>query len=187
MTLDNILQEFYGRALDLEENGRYTEAAEYYSLRAFAGLLEAEFCGGRSMRIAFGHTLQAISADTRAGNETRPERLFVTTEPLYEALFESTDDPALEGLLNEWFGDAWFMLGRSRATDYYLRAKEAYDSHPDPGRNWAFEEEFDYAYWAFEAFLNAIGETVESEKWEFDERIQFKLTLTENSLDRDLK
>lgn len=155
MTTDNCDTSLYRRTVECEEEGELADAAELYALTAFKDLLKDDFRPLCPMRIAFGHTLQAISADIRAGNETRPERLFVTTEPLYEALFESTDDPALEGLLNEWFGDAWFMLGRSRVTDYYQRAKEAYDSHPDPGRNWAFEEEFDYAYWAFEAFLNA--------------------------------
>nr|WP_233340897.1 hypothetical protein [Haloprofundus sp. MHR1] len=180
MTLDDILQEFYGKALDLEERGRYAEAAEYYSLRAFAGLLKAEFCDGRSMRLAFAHTLEAISADVRAGNKKRPTQLFTILSPLYEKMIGSTDDPILQGLLNEWVGDAWLMLGSSQALDRYERAKRAYESQTEPGRNWAFEEEFDYAYWAVEAFLEATGEALDSEEWEFEERIQFKLTLADD-------
>lgn len=180
MTLDNILQEFYGRALDLEENGRYAEAAEYYSLRAFAGLLEVEFCDGRSMRIAFAHTLEAISADVRAGNEKRPTQLFTTLSPLYEKMIDSTDDPILEGLLNEWVGDAWLMLGSAQARDQYEHAKRAYESQVDPGRNWAFEEEFDYANWAIEAFLSAKGNSLDSQEWEFEDRIRYKLTLVDD-------
>lgn len=184
MTIDEAFGQLYSEGVDFEEAEEYAEAAEYYALSAFAALIRADFQPGRSMRLAFSHTLEAISADVRADRSSRPERLFETVSPLYEAMTEETDDLVLEGLLHEWFGDAWLMLGSDRAVAYYQQAKQVYERQADPGRNWAFEEEFDYAYWAFESFAEASGKSLPADaELEFVSRIRFKLEFARELVD----
>ena len=132
------------------------------------------------MRISFALTLTltAISTDVRAGDDVRPKNLFEVLEPLYEKTIDETDDLVREGLLNEWFGDAWLMLGRSEALPRYWTAKQRYDDHAKPVPNWTFEEEFDYAYWPFEAFVEANNTSLpDNGETDFVGRIRFKLDL----------
>lgn len=176
MTLADYSTSLYGEAVTCEEEGKFGEAAERYALAAFADLYDADFRPGRSMRISFALILAAISADIRADNDTRPQRLFTTMVPLYESLLDTTDDIVLKGMLQEWFGDAWLMLGDDRAITWYQHAKQVYEAQAEPGRNWAFEEEFDYAYWAFEAFTELNGRSLPNNaEFDFERRIEFKL------------
>ena len=186
MTLNDCSTTLYGQAVEYEEDGALAEAAERYALSAFADALGDDFRPGRPMRISFALTLAAISADVRAGDDVRPKNLFEVLEPLYEKMIDETDDPVLEGLLNEWFGDAWLMLGRSEALPRYRTAKQRYDDHAKPVPNWAFEEEFDYAYWAFEAFVEANDTSLPDDgETDFLGRIHFKRNLvSELSIDQ---
>lgn len=66
-----------------------------------------------------------------------------------------------------------------------LAAKQVYEAQVEPGRNWAFEEEFDYAYWAAEAFIEANGESLpENGKLLFEKRIEFKLSFADDLVGR---
>ena len=183
MPIDDISRKLFADAFQSEEAGEYGEAAELYALCAFAGLLESTFQPGRTMRLAFAHTLEAISADIRGGNQSRAENLFTTLSPLYEPMLENADDPILNGLLHECMGDAHLMLKSDDAVQRYQDAKRLYETQAEPGRNWAFEEEFDYAYWAFESFAESEGYAIhELEVWEFVERLEFKLVMAEDVL-----
>ena len=180
MTLNDCSSTLYRQAVDYEEEGAFANAAERYALSAFTDVLEDDFRSGRPMRISFALTLAAISADIRAGNDVRPKNLFTVLEPLYETMVEDTDDPVLEGLLHEWFGDAHLMLGSTEAVSRYRTAKQIYDEHATPAPNWAFEEEFDYAYWAFQAFAAAIGKSLPNDgELDFARRIDFKISLVD--------
>lgn len=119
MTFDDCSITLYGQAVDYEEDGALADAAERYALSAFADVLGDDFRPRRPMRISFALTLSAISADIRAGNDVRPENLFTVMGPLYETMVDNADDPVLEGLLHEWFGDARFMLGSTEAVPRY--------------------------------------------------------------------
>ncbi|QLG28865.1 hypothetical protein HUG10_15535 [Halorarum halophilum] len=183
MPIDDISRDLFADAFQLEEAGEYGEAAELYALRAFAGLLESTFQPGRTMRLAFAHTLEAISADVRGGNQSRAENLFTTLSPWYEPMIGDADDPILEGLLHEWMGDAHLMLESDDAVQRYQDAKRLYETQAEPGRNWAFEEEFDYAYWAFESFAESKGYAMpEDGKLDFLGRVEFKIALVEDVL-----
>lgn len=178
MTFEELLSSFAGEAVDLETEGRYAEAADYYALRAFTGLLNDDFQYNRSARLSFAYTLSALVCDVRAGRCHRAQRFFEIFRPVYRGLIESTDDIVLAGLLEEWFGDSLLVLGDATGRTHYQRAERAYESEPKAGQNWAFEEEFDRAYWAFEAFTESEGQPLPDEiEFDFEQRISFKLDL----------
>jgi hypothetical protein len=173
----------------LEKQGKFGEAAENYALYALKSLLDGGFRHGRYTRLAFSHILEALSAEVRAENLERGNDVFDLFRPVFEAELESIADRdtksyrALEGLLNEWFGDAWLMLDSEKSIERYQRALSIYVDHDDPGRNWAFEEEFDYAYWAFESFAESHGKSL-PDKYELDfcSRARLKIDLAEEIL-----
>lgn len=183
MTTKELLQSFASDAADLENQGRYGEAADHYALRAFTGLVQDDFTYGRSARLSFAHTLSALVCDVRAGQRHQARRFFEILRPFYTDMIEDVDDVVLAGLLEEWLGDSLLVLADATARTHYQRAQRVYETESNPGRNWAFEEEFDYAYWAFEAFMESKGRSVPNDiEYDFELRIQFKLDLVEELL-----
>lgn len=181
MGLRDNLPPLYREATTLDDAGEDEAAAEYYALRAFAGLIEAGFEPGRSLRVAVAHMLVAISADVRAGNDQRAARLFDVIRPVWPRLGTGVDDSILDGLLAEWYGDALLMLDDVEAATYYQRAADEYRRLPSPGQSpWGFEEEFDYAFWAIAAFTEATDRLLPDEaEYDFHARIRFKLALAD--------
>lgn len=184
MTTEELLQSFASEAADLENQGQYAEAADYYALRVFTGLVQDHFKYGRSARLALAHTLSALVCDVQAGQLRRARRFFEILRPFYRDMIEEVDDVVLAGLLEEWLGDGLLVLGDETARTHYQRAQRAYETESNPERNWAFEEEFDYAYWAFEAFMESEDHSMLDDiEYDFGQRIQFKLDLVDEFLD----
>lgn len=184
MTVKELLQSLASEAADLENQGRYGEAADYYALRAFTGLVQDDFKYGRSAQLSFAHTLSALVCDVRAGQRHQARRFFEILRPFYTDTIEDVDDVVLAGLLEEWLGDCLLVLEDATARTHYQRAQRVYETESNPGRNWAFEEEFNYAYWAFEAFMESEDHSMPDDiEYDFGQRIQFKLDLVDEFLD----
>lgn len=183
MTTEELLQSFASEAANLKNQGQYAEAADYYALRVFTGLVQDHFKYGRSAQLALAHTLSALVCDVQAGQRRRARRFFEILRPFYRDMIEEVDDVVLAGLLEEWLGDGLLVLGDETARTHYQRAQQAYETESNPERNWAFEEEFDYAYWAFEAFMESEGRPLPDDfEFDFERRVQFKLHFVDESL-----
>lgn len=183
MTANELLSSFVSNAMDLEKEGQYGEAGYYYALRAFAGVFAEDFRHTRVTRLSLAYTLSAVVCDVQADNYSRSKRLVKIFEPIYQDMIESAEDAVLAGLFQEWFGDIRLVLGDTEAREYYYHAKQAYESQPNAGQNWAFEEEFDRAYWAFEAFMESEGRSLpDNLEYNFHRRIEFKLNLVSELL-----
>lgn len=101
MKIDTTIKELYGK----DPSAKRTENTQKRPRSAhYARLPDSSKRGsksGRLMRISFAHTQEAINADMRAGNQSRPNNLFDVLSPLYKEMIEEADDPVLEGLLQE--------------------------------------------------------------------------------------
>lgn len=180
---DELLSSFVNNATDLEREGQYDEAAYYYALRAFAGVLAENFQHNRVTRLSLAYTLTAVVCDARAGNYRRAKHLVEFFEPVYQDMIESTEDAVLGGLFREWVGDMLLVLGDADAREHYRYAKQVYGSQPNAGQNWAFEEEFDRAHWAFETFVESEGYSLPDDvEYDFQDRIRFKLSFASEIL-----
>jgi len=174
----------YQKARDAEEQGAYTKAAEYWARVGFKDLVEEHFEHTRNTRIGVTVMLRAISCDTRAGNSGRARALFNIIRPVLGTIKETANDEfeyrpeIVAGLASEWLGDGYLMLGEETALDHYQDARDLYEGSVRPIENWGGEEEFDYAYWAFESFLEFEGYSLpERSEDHFVERIERKLEI----------
>lgn len=174
----------YSEAREHEKRGEYRQASASYARLAFDDLVEANFEPTRQTRLAIGHLLEAISCDSIAENQFRAQQLQIFSEQILTIVQEDTDELALEGLTYEWIGDSYLFVGSPVAIGKYDTAREIYEGLSDvPQRGWGMEEEFDYAYWAFESFIDSKGYSIPAHlEIDFTNRIQFKLKVAEEVL-----
>jgi len=182
----------FRKARDAEDRGAYTEAAEYWAHHSFRTLVEEHFEHTRSTRVGVAHVLESISCDVQATNETRARALFGVIRPLLIEIRETADDEfdyrpeVVAGLASEWLGDGCLMLGEEAALDHYRDAGELYEGNVTPDEPWGYEEEFDYAYWAFESFLASEGYSLpDHSEFQFIQRIERKLEIAGELLASD--
>lgn len=177
----------FGRGSEKEKEGDYQQAAALFAKSAFEDLIESNFELSRKTRINLSELLMAISCDVRADNYNRAEHLFDIAKPLFREVGTDADSRVLVGLTNEWIGDGLFMLGSTDAIDWYQKANEYYDDLEWGERSWGHEQEFHYASFALESFLNANGIEVPKEPHlplHFPERIEFKIEAAEQLLEQ---
>ena len=185
--MKNISSADYAKsAAELKDQGKINEAAEQYALAALAGLVDRDFQHGRGVRLSIANVLESINTDIEAGNQRRARRIFELFEPIFKAEIQSVSDMALAGLLHEWYGDAYLMLEDRAALRQYHRSQSLYSEVDSPGRNWAFEEEFDYAFWAVEEFARRREYSLSNELMRgFHSRIESKIEIAEEMLKDD--
>lgn len=175
----------YSRARCLEREGELASAAVCYTDAGFSALNEADFESGTKYRIGLTTLLRAISADARAGNETRATAIRDVVVALIDRAVDadSRADRILDGLYYEWIGDAYLLTRSDRAATYYRTALEMYEGHSqEEFLSWGMEQEFDYARWAVQSYLTANGtETAEElPTLDFPSRIESKLEYVES-------
>lgn len=176
----------YDQALSLEQEGELASAAVLYTDAGFSKLNDADFEFGTKYRIGFTTLLRAISADARAGNETRAMAIRDVVVALIERAVDadSRADRILQGLYHEWIGDAYLFTRSERTADYYRMALETYENHSQSEfLSWGMEQEFDYAHWAVQSYLSANGSDVAEElpSLDFPSRIEAKLEYAESN------
>jgi hypothetical protein len=170
----------------LKEEGELDTAAEQYALAALARLVDRNFQHGRGVRLSIASVFESINTDIEAGNQRRARRIFELFEPIFKAEIQSVSDMALAGLLHEWYGDAYLMLEDRAALRQYHRSQSLYSEVDSPGRNWAFEEEFDYAFWAVGEFARRREYSLSDELMrDFHSRIESKIEIAEEMLKDD--
>lgn len=176
MPQEDITQNIFGEAIRRNREGDYRLAAKYFALSSLASLFDGEFQPSRRSRIAFGTCLRAISAADRGGHTQQGRNLWELFEPAFNPLRGASEYPVLNGLIEEWYGDAFAMLGDERCLPYYRRALEAFETHASPGTAWGTDEEFDYAFTAFQEFTEDKDITLtEDHPFLFPERVEAKI------------
>lgn len=170
---------YYGRASRAEEQGNLVSAAADYAMVGLEGLIREEFTPSRRIRVSLAHLLQSVSCDVRADNFDRAEGVFEICKPNLRRIQEGCGDDVLEALMEEWLGDGSLMLGKGCAVDHYTQASKVYERVDVTHENWGFEEEFDYAYWAFESYIESEGFTLPDDSdYNFVKKIHAKLDFT---------
>jgi len=173
----------YSKATQYEAEGLYEEAAKEFALLGFGDLLDARFQPGRLTRIATSHLMQSVSCDMRGNNRQRAEWLSDIVRDLLEQTRDSSDDPVLTALCEEWKGDLELMMGNTNlAIKKYNKAAPVYrESDYEKCMSWGMEEEFDYAYWAFRRYIDSEGhELPDNSNTDFIERINVKKRITKD-------
>lgn len=141
----------------------------------------------RESRVSINKLLYSSSCYRKSG-ETEASRLLhqIIIELLSQAKAE--DEKWLSGLVEEWKGDSYFIVGElDKAIDSYQEAEEVYSRMPQTEQDsWGQKEEFDWAYFAFQDTLKHTAGT-ELEKndegrpleLDFEARIKQKITEVE--------
>lgn len=169
---------------ELEKKSEYEAAARAYATQGFRNFLESHFRMNSITRTGIGYVLQAISCDSRAGNERRAEYLFEMVKPILMENKRTTDDIVLKGLVNEWLGDGQLFLYRDEAIASYHTALQHYDDLTWRELTWREEPEFMQAYWAVERFSRFQDEPLPEnpDSISFQERVKEKIRTAEQLL-----
>lgn len=175
---------------ELEEEGQLADASRLYVEGALAKMNETDFSPGNEMWDAISELVQATSCAVRAGNIQRAQGIRKILEGIVDHIIHhDIDDQCLEGLLHEWVGDVSLMVGSEEAKIHYQTAANLYDdvSHSEQ-RFWGWQDEFNYALWAFQDFLKereVEPGTKELPDILFGERIHEKLDVSKCLLGTD--
>lgn len=177
----------YTKAKQYQNNGEDRKAATEYALLAFEELLEADFESTRQTRVAIGLFLRSISCDMKAENPTRVEHIQTIIEQVIKEMGrqrimeDEAEERCVRGLLEEWLGDSYLMIGSKQAVTHYEMAKNLYeDVDPKTRMGWGMEDEFIYSHSAVEEFINENGYEFPEEiaiDTEFLDRVEFKIQL----------
>lgn len=176
------MRNYFSQASDLEERGELEEASRYYLLAGMDSLSDADFTPDTTYRVGVTTLLLALSCDARSERTVRVDGIrHLLSGALDHAIAENDrEDACLEGLFHEWRGDSLLMSGVKESSKQYERAARVYDDCPEGKQfSWGMEEEYDYAQWALQRFLDArnVDAREDLPPLEFETRIRTKIDL----------
>lgn len=172
-------------AREHEREGNLERAGELYLEVGVEKLNAVDFAPNRTYRVGVATLIRSISCAARAGNERRAVGIRRVTRAAIEHIVATETDSCLLGLCEEWVGDIYLLTGSEAAFEHYDAATDHYDQCADDEQfSWGMEEEFEYAYWAVESFLDSREIAVEDAlpQLDFDARMENKIDIAEGIL-----
>ncbi|MFC7046964.1 hypothetical protein ACFQH6_17545 [Halobacteriaceae archaeon GCM10025711] len=155
----------WGDVTDLEEQGKYEEAAAISASLGMESIIEANFEVSPELFIGLGKLLRGMSCDARAANTHRVERLQGIVEYVASGAIEATSKDVERGSLHEWIGDSYLMAESAKALEHYSLAGDHYQDLDDKTQHTTgLSVEFDYTYNAYLTFVRSRGEEPEYNK-----------------------
>lgn len=176
------MSDAFERAREMEEHEDFVTASKLYFESGISNLNDVEFEPNRKYRVGVATLLRSVSCAARADEMRRATGIKRIAAGAIEQMVAADPDACLSGLCREWLGDLHLITDSAAATDHYRKAAQYYQDCSDGMQaTWGMEEEFDYALWAVEAFL----ETEEYDlpeglpELDFEARIRRKIDLSE--------
>lgn len=165
-----------------ERDGDLREAAISFTRAGFDKLGRSRFEPNRTFRVGIATLVRALSCDARSETDRCAVGLRRTIEGPIEHVRSETTDDCLVGLCHEWRGDSRLLTRPSGSVAHYSAALDQYRSVSEGAQlSWGMEEEFEYAYWAVEAYLSSRGfdDVEQLPELDFERRVETKLDLVE--------
>lgn len=176
------MSDTFETAREMEEDEDYAMASKLFFESGISNLNDVGFEPNRKYRVGVAILIRSVSCAARADEMRRATGIKRIAAGAIEQMIAADPSACLSGLCQEWLGDLHLVTDSTGATDYYRKAAQCYQDCSDGMQaTWGMEEEFDYALWAVEAFLESEGSGLQDglPELDFEARIRSKIELSE--------